>query len=96
MATGATLNISSSGVVFSQDASSGCVINGAVAMIDARVNAYGVKLSFTGCKGSLANLNTTTALGLLTLDDSGKTPRLLIGAQALRPGYATVLNTDKM
>ncbi|MBU6378844.1 MAG: choice-of-anchor D domain-containing protein [Gammaproteobacteria bacterium] len=95
-ATGATLNISSSGVVFSQDAGSGCVINGAVAMIDARFNAYGVKLSFTGCKGSLANLNTTTALGLLTLDDSGKTPRLLIGAQSLRPGYAMVLNADKM
>lgn len=95
-ATGATINVNASGVVFSQDATTGCVINGAVALIDSRFNAYGVKLSFTGCKGSLVNLNTTTALGLLTLDDSGKTPRLLIGAQSLRPGYALVINADKL
>jgi hypothetical protein len=83
-------------VVFSQDATTGCVINGAVAVIDSRFNAYGVKLAFTGCKGSLANLNTSTAFGLMTLDDSGKTPRLVIGAQSLRPGYAVVINADKL
>jgi hypothetical protein len=95
-ATGATINVNASGVVFSQDATTGCVINGAVAVIDSRFNAYGVKLAFTGCKGSLANLNTSTAFGLMTLDDSGKTPRLVIGAQSLRPGYAVVINADKL
>jgi len=81
--------------VFSQDATTGCVINGAVSVIDARFNAYGVKLSFTGCKGSLANLNSTTAYGLMTLDESGKTPRLMIGAQTVKPGYAISIVAER-
>lgn len=93
--TGATININSSGALFSQDVTTGCVVNGAVAIIDTRFNAYSVRLSFTGCKASLANLNTTTAFGLLTVDDSGKTPRLVMGAQALRPGYAIAITADK-
>jgi hypothetical protein len=93
--TGATLNINSTGVVFSQDATTGCVINGAVTLIDQRFNAYGVRLSFTNCRGSLANLNTSTALGLMTLDDSGRTPRVLIGAQSLRPGFAITINAER-
>lgn len=96
VATGATINISSSGTVFSQDATTGCVINGAAGLIDSRFNAYSVRLSFTNCKGTLANLNTTTALGLMALDDSGKTPRLLIGVQTLRPGYAIAISADKL
>ena len=94
-AGGATLNLNASGVVFSQDATTGCVINGAVSVIDARFNAYGVKLSFTGCKGSLANLNTTTAYGLMTLDETGKTPRLTIGAQTVKPGYAISIVAER-
>jgi hypothetical protein len=93
--TGAILNISASGVVFAQDATTGCVINGAVSMIDPRFNAYGVKLAFTNCKGSLASRNATTALGLLSLDDSGKTPRVVIAAQTLRPGYAVSFTADR-
>ena len=94
-AGGATINVNASGVVFSQDANTGCVINGAVSVIDARFNAYGVKLSFTSCKGSLANLNTTTAYGLMTLDESGKSPRLVIGAQTVKPGYAISIVADR-
>lgn len=93
--SGAALNISASGVVFSQDATTGCVINGAVTLIDSRFNAYGLKLSFTSCKGSSSNLNTTTAFGLMTVDDSGKAPRLLMAAQALRPGYAVSITADR-
>jgi hypothetical protein len=92
---GATLNISASGVVFSQDPATGCVINGAVTLIDSRFNAYGLKLSFTSCKGSLSNLNTTTAFGLMTLDDSGKAPRIVMAAQTLRPGYAVSITADR-
>lgn len=94
-AGGATVNVNASGVVFSQDAATGCVINGSVSVIDARFNAYGAKLSFTSCKGSLANLNTTTAFGLMTLDESGKTPRLVIGAQTVKPGYAISIVADR-
>lgn len=95
ISSGATMNISASGVIFSQDATTGCVINGAASMIDSRFNAYGLRLSFTSCKGSLANLNTTTALGLATLDDSGTTPRIVMAAQTLRPGYAVSITADR-
>ena len=94
-ASGAALSISNAGVVYSQSSTTGCVINGAVAVIDARFNAYGVKLEYSGCTGAASRLNKSTAFGLMMLDDSGKTPQIVMNVQNLRPGYAISISADK-
>jgi hypothetical protein len=90
--TGATINVTSAGVVFSQDATSGCIINGQVSIIDARYNAYRVEYSFASCRGADAVLNGTTARGLATLDNTVSPERAIIGVvnQAARYSYAGI------
>lgn len=90
--TNAVINVNSAGVVFSQDATTGCVINGQVSIIDARYNAYRVQYSFSSCRGADMVLNGTTANGLATLDNTVSPERAIIGVvnQAARYSYAGV------
>jgi hypothetical protein len=71
-----TLTISSSGVIFEQDPSSGCVINGQVSLIDTQYNAYSVSITYSSCMGSAAGANGVTLTGLATLDQT-VTPAVL-------------------
>ena len=81
--TGSIVNINSSGVAFSQNPATGCVLNGSVSIINAQFNAYRVQYSYSSCQGADAILNGSTFRGLATLDNTGSPEVLLVGAQAL-------------
>lgn len=80
--TGSIVNVSSSGVAFSQNPDNGCVLNGSVSIIDAQFNAYRVQYSYSSCTGVDAVLNGLTFRGLATLDNTASPELLLVGAQA--------------
>ena len=52
-ATGTVFTISADGAVFAQDATTGCVINGTVSIINPLYNVYGIEVSYASCTGSL-------------------------------------------
>jgi hypothetical protein len=79
--TGAIVNINSSGVAFSQNPATGCVLNGTVSIINAQFNAYRVQYSYSSCQGADAILNGTTFRGLAALDNSDSPELLVVLAQ---------------
>jgi hypothetical protein len=85
--TGDTVSVNASGVVFSQDPMTGCVINGTVAIINASYDVYDVTYSFASCTGSAAFLNGTTATGLGVLDTSVTPTEAIIGVSDTGAGY---------
>ncbi len=93
---GAVININATGVLFSQEEASGCVINGSLAMIDSRFNAYATRLSFSSCKADKAALNGTTAVGVMFLDDTVSPAKLVLGVQNPKPGYALTIAAGKL
>lgn len=95
-AGGAIININATGVLFSQEEASGCVMNGSVAVIDSRFNAYTTRLSFSGCKAEKAALNGTNAVGVMFLDDTATPAKLTIGVQNPKPGYALTISAGKL
>ena len=76
---GTVVTINTAGRIFSQDATSGCVINGTVRVIDSRYNAYGFDYEFSNCNGELSKLNGAAFAGLGTLDNT-VTPEQVIVA----------------
>ncbi len=87
--SGSIVSISSNGTEFSQDAATGCVLNGTVSIINATFNAYRVQWSYSSCRGTSASLNGTTFRGLATLDNTSAPEELVLGAVA-RSGAATL------
>jgi hypothetical protein len=65
-----TLTISSSGVIFEQNATTGCVVNGQVSIPSSSYNAYSFSVSYANCTGANAVLNGTTATGLAAYDNT--------------------------
>ena len=68
--TGQTVNINSAGVIFAQEAATGCVINGQVSTINTNFNAYSVTYTFASCRFPYNIQNGTTATGLAFVDTS--------------------------
>jgi hypothetical protein len=64
--TGAVLSITSNGVMTSQSASNGCVLNGSISTNDSTTNIYEVAYSFASCTGTSAVLNGVQFTGLAT------------------------------
>lgn len=64
------LTISADGVLFAQDAVTGCVINGAITTIDTRFNMYAVTLSTMNCAAELGVPDGAQLKGLATLNNS--------------------------
>jgi hypothetical protein len=95
-ASGAVININATGVLFSQEEASGCVINGSLAMIDSRFNAYATRLSFSSCKADKAALNGTNAVGVMFLDDTVSPAKLVLGVQNPKPGYVLTIAAGKL
>ncbi len=77
------LNVNATGAIFSQDAATGCAINGQVGLIDPAYDAYQVNLAFANCTGSFAALNGATATGLAVLDTTATPNVLYVGVQNL-------------
>jgi hypothetical protein len=74
--TGAVVSIDADGVIFSQDAKTGCVLNGQLSVVDPTYNAYSATVTYSNCLGGVAYLNGQTALGLVALNDQ-VTPNML-------------------
>jgi hypothetical protein len=86
--TNAVINVNGNGVVFSQDAVTGCIVNGTISIIDARYNAYRVQYSFSSCRAPYTILNGTTANGLGALDNTVAPEQAIIGVVNATAGYA--------
>lgn len=67
---GTVVSVDASGNIFSQDATTGCVVNGKASIIDSRYNAYDIQYTFSSCIGELTVLNGVTFTGLGTLDNT--------------------------
>ena len=78
-ATGTAFTIAADGTVFAQDATTGCVINGTVSIINPSYNVYGIAVSYASCAGSLSPLNGVTFAGLAALDNTKNPEQLLAG-----------------
>jgi hypothetical protein len=76
---GAVVTVGSNGSIFSQDAASGCVLNGTVSVIDASYNAYRVQFSYASCTGESAALNAVQFSGLATLDNAVSPEQAVVG-----------------
>lgn len=94
---GATVSISGSGAITSQDATTGCVVNGQVSLIDTSYNAYKVAYSYASCMGSAAILNGVQFSGLATYNN-GSVPTQFVVAVTGTSGtntLALVLTLDR-
>lgn len=67
---GTVVSVDASGNIFSQDATTGCVVNGKASIIDSRYNAYDIQYTFSSCIAELTVLNGVTFTGLGTLDNT--------------------------
>jgi hypothetical protein len=78
-ATGTAVTIGADGTIFAQDASSGCVINGTVSILNASYNAYRMQATYANCLGANAVLNGVEVSGLGTLDTSASPQQVIAG-----------------
>ena len=88
-AAGSVLSIAADGLLFAQDATTGCVVNGRAGIYSPSFNIYSVTLQYDGCTGPEAELNGSTFDGFAVLDDRD-TPEALIIAVIGGVGDATV------
>lgn len=86
--TGSVISIDANGVIFSQDAKTGCVLNGQMTVINPAYDAYSVTVTFSNCDSGAAGLNGGTAIGLAALDD-------LVTPNQLYVGYTLTLSTGE-
>ncbi len=77
--SGTVFSVDANGILFAQDAASGCVLNGTVSIIDPRYNAYGVSITFASCTGQYLVLNGLQLTGIGTLDNTVSPERAIIG-----------------
>jgi hypothetical protein len=68
--SGDTVSVSGSGAITSQDATTLCVVNGQLSIINAMYNAYDVTYQYANCIGTAAVLNGVPFSGLATLNTS--------------------------
>ena len=94
--TGAVLSITSSGVMSSQDTSTGCMLNGSVSTADSSHNVYEVAYSYENCAGSYAVLNSVQFTGLATLNIAQSPSQLVIAvagsSNTAKYGIVSTLN----
>lgn len=74
--TGTVLSINNSGVMTSQNANNGCVLNGSISSGDATHDIYEVAFSYGNCTGTYAVLNGVQFTGLATLNSSASPQQL--------------------
>jgi hypothetical protein len=64
------LDIASDGAIFSQEAGSGCVINGQASIIDSAFNTYDLEFVYSNCAGADTAMNGDSFVGIALLDDT--------------------------
>jgi hypothetical protein len=65
---GDVLTIDSNGVLFEQSATTGCVLNGQISIINPSWNAYDVAFTVSNCQGAAAILNGSAWDGIAALE----------------------------
>ncbi len=78
----AVLTIDSDGGMFSQDATTGCVVNGTINPVDSHYDVYRVTLSYSACQGALTPLNGLPVKGLATYDAQRNPAELVLALDA--------------
>jgi hypothetical protein len=76
------VNISASGTLSAQDATTGCVLNGTVSTLDTRYNLYQIQITYSDCQGLSVDLNGQVFIGLATLDNTASPEVLFAMAKA--------------
>lgn len=76
--SGSVLTVAADGVVFMQDAVTGCIANGRITVMVSRSNLYRVTLQHDSCTGPEAALNGWSFGGFALLDDAGTPEELVI------------------
>lgn len=68
--TGSVMSIAADGIIFVQDAVTGCIVNGQVSIIDTAFTAYDIQYGISNCIGQDAFWNGSSFTGLAVLDNS--------------------------
>jgi len=76
---GTILTIDSNGVLFEQNALTGCVFNGQVSIIDSDFNAYNILFDISGCASAADIFNGSIFSGIATLDNTINPETLIAG-----------------
>ena len=74
------LSIAPDGLLYLQDATTGCVVNGQVTVITLASNLYDVVLQYDSCRGRDERLNGSRFDGFAQLDDTASPETLVIAA----------------
>jgi hypothetical protein len=77
--TGTVVSISSSGVLFGQNSSNGCVLNGSISIDDASYDVYQVTYTYESCTGTARSLNGISLTGLAFFDGNLSPPQFSMG-----------------
>jgi len=90
--TGTVVSVNSDGSVFAQDATTGCVFNGTVSIINSSYNAYRVQGMYANCTGINSALNGVSLSGLATYNNSVNPAQIIAGVNGMGNGadYAVV------
>jgi len=89
--SGDVVSITGAGDVTWQDATTGCVGNGTIAVTDANNSVYHVQFSYASCQGQYASLNGGQFTGLAALNTSVSPMQAIVavtGQAAGQPMYA--------
>jgi len=74
------LTISNGGAVFSQDPTTGCVVNGQISIINEPFNLYDLQFAYSNCVESAVILNGSSFVGIALLDDTAARDTLFLAA----------------
>ena len=77
-AASGVLSIAADGLLFAQDATTGCVINGRIGIYSPSFNIYEVTLGYDSCTGAKAAFNGSVFAGFAALDDTAATASLIM------------------
>lgn len=73
------LTIDDNGVIFGQQPSTSCVLNGQARRINPPYNIYSMRMTYSGCTGASGTLNGSTLEGLAILDFSSTPVSIVLG-----------------
>ncbi len=91
----ATVSVSGSGAITSQDPLTQCVVNGQISVINSMYNAYSVTYALANCTGTSAVLNGVPFTGLATLNNSNPAQLIIaVTGQAGATELALVLTLN--
>ena len=96
-ANNVVVTVGTNGSVFSQDATTGCVLNGSVSIINASYNAYNVSFDYMSCTGLTSALNGVSFTGMATLDNTVSPEQIIVAGtrQSNNVKYSLVLKLNR-